>query len=295
MTLDDQFQVASIIDKLPPSWKEFKNVLRYKTKEFSLESLITRLRIEEQARKQDKKEEVLFVSAKRHAAALKPNQKSFKNQGRKPNPIRHNQNGYPRGNQKVIIQPPKSDSSFLCFVCGKPGHMARKCRNMPKTGPSVNLTEEEEPLVAMITEMMGEINLIGNSEGWWLDTSASKHVCKNRAMFKTYTEAPSDKKVMLGTSHTIIVAGTGSGELNFTSGKTRTLMDVLHTLMDVRSEQNLADPLTKGLAREKVQNTSNGMGLMPLEKMAYTRQQPDPIDWRSQEMGSMGNNMFCVI
>ena len=32
----------------------------------------------------------------------------------------------------------------------------------------------------------------------------------------------------------------------------------------VRSEDNLVDPLTKGLAREKVWKTSNGMGLKPL-------------------------------
>ncbi|XP_071729060.1 uncharacterized protein [Rutidosis leptorrhynchoides] len=62
MSLDEKFQIAVIIDKLPPSWKDFKNTLRHKTKEFSLESLITRLRIEEEARKQDQKEEVLFVS-----------------------------------------------------------------------------------------------------------------------------------------------------------------------------------------------------------------------------------------
>ncbi|CAL1352493.1 unnamed protein product [Linum trigynum] len=33
----------------------------------------------------------------------------------------------------------------------------------------------------------------------------------------------------------------------------------------IRSEQNLADPLTKGLPREKVQNTAKGMRLMPTE------------------------------
>ncbi|KAA0055482.1 uncharacterized protein E5676_scaffold314G00550 [Cucumis melo var. makuwa] len=49
MPLDDQFQVAVIIDKLPPLWKDFKNTLRHKTKEFSLKSLITRLRIEKEA------------------------------------------------------------------------------------------------------------------------------------------------------------------------------------------------------------------------------------------------------
>ncbi|CAJ2644652.1 unnamed protein product [Trifolium pratense] len=49
MPLDEQFQIAVIIDKLPPSWKDFKNILRHKTKEFSIESLITRLRIEEES------------------------------------------------------------------------------------------------------------------------------------------------------------------------------------------------------------------------------------------------------
>ncbi|KAK2658551.1 hypothetical protein Ddye_005084 [Dipteronia dyeriana] len=60
INLDDQFQVAVIIDKLPPSWKDFKNQLRHKTNEFSLESLITRLRIDEEARKQELKEEIQF-------------------------------------------------------------------------------------------------------------------------------------------------------------------------------------------------------------------------------------------
>lgn len=88
MSLDEQFQVAVIIDKLPPSWKDFKNVLRHKTKELSLESLITRLQIEEEARKQDRKEEVLVVSnnTKNSNAFLKPNQKNFKNKNRKVNP-----------------------------------------------------------------------------------------------------------------------------------------------------------------------------------------------------------------
>ncbi|XP_062114213.1 uncharacterized protein LOC133825265 [Humulus lupulus] len=53
MSLDEQFQVAVIIEKLPPAWKYLKKFLRLKTKEFSLESLITSLRIKEEARKQD--------------------------------------------------------------------------------------------------------------------------------------------------------------------------------------------------------------------------------------------------
>ncbi|XP_028223590.1 uncharacterized protein LOC114405140 [Glycine soja] len=150
MALDEQFQVAVIIDKLPPGWKDFKNLLRHKTKEFSLESLITRLRIEEEARRQDQKDEVLTVS--------------------------HNN------------------------------------------------TMTQEPYIAVITE----INMIGGSDGWWVDTGASRHVCYDRAMFKTYMNVE-NKKVLLGDSHTTIVAGTGDVELKFTSGKTLILKDVMHT------------------------------------------------------------------
>ncbi|GJW51719.1 hypothetical protein Tco_0093070 [Tanacetum coccineum] len=47
MTLSETFQVAAIIEKLPPSWVEFKNYLKHKQKEMSVEDLVVRLRIEE--------------------------------------------------------------------------------------------------------------------------------------------------------------------------------------------------------------------------------------------------------
>ncbi|KAL0552384.1 hypothetical protein IC582_011493 [Cucumis melo] len=56
MNLSESFQVASIIEKFPPSWKDFKNYLKHKCKEIKLEELIiiVRLGIEENNRKAEK-------------------------------------------------------------------------------------------------------------------------------------------------------------------------------------------------------------------------------------------------
>ena len=43
MSLSESFQVAVIVEKLPPIWKEFKNYLKHKRKEMRLEDLIVRL------------------------------------------------------------------------------------------------------------------------------------------------------------------------------------------------------------------------------------------------------------
>ena len=54
MFVSESFQVAAIIEKLPPSWKYFKNYLKHKRKEMRLEDLIVRLRIEEDNRSSER-------------------------------------------------------------------------------------------------------------------------------------------------------------------------------------------------------------------------------------------------
>jgi cation transport regulator ChaB len=132
MPLDDQFQIAVIIDKLPPGWKDFKNQLRHKTKEFSNESLITRLRIEEESRRQDQKEEekayVVSGNKKKFGAVLKHTGKPLQNQNRgQTNRIK---NGNPSRAHNAKQNPPSqrndSGTRLNCFNCGKPGHFAKK-------------------------------------------------------------------------------------------------------------------------------------------------------------------------
>ncbi|XP_052887971.1 uncharacterized protein LOC128296584 [Gossypium arboreum] len=52
MKMDEMIVVSFIIDKLPPSWKDFKRSLKHKKEEISLEALANHLRIEEEYRKQ---------------------------------------------------------------------------------------------------------------------------------------------------------------------------------------------------------------------------------------------------
>ena len=52
--LSKTFQVIAIIEKLSPAWKDFKNYLKYKRNEMSIEDLVIRLRIEEDNRGSEK-------------------------------------------------------------------------------------------------------------------------------------------------------------------------------------------------------------------------------------------------
>ncbi|KAF1891039.1 hypothetical protein Lal_00001175 [Lupinus albus] len=91
MPLDEQFQVAI---------------------KFSLKSLITCMLIEEEARRQDQKNEML-------------NQEHQPQQELEPQKVQ-----YAKSSTKN-----DSDNAFICFKCGKSDHMALKYNNKPMGGP----------------------------------------------------------------------------------------------------------------------------------------------------------------
>ena len=51
MNIDKPIIVSSIMDKLPPSWKDFKHSLKHKKDDLSLEELANSFRIEEEFHK----------------------------------------------------------------------------------------------------------------------------------------------------------------------------------------------------------------------------------------------------
>lgn len=84
-------------------------------------------------------------------------------------------------------------NNFICFVCGKSGHIAKVCRFW-KHGANVI----EEPLVTMTTK----INFVKGSGGWWVDSGASRHVSYSNTLFKSYNLLKDKRKIILGDLHT---------------------------------------------------------------------------------------------
>ena len=48
MFLPETFEVATIVKKISPAWRDFKNYLKHKWKELKLKDFIVRLQIEEE-------------------------------------------------------------------------------------------------------------------------------------------------------------------------------------------------------------------------------------------------------
>ncbi|KAH0653493.1 hypothetical protein KY289_031171 [Solanum tuberosum] len=55
MVVNEAFQVAAMIEKLPPSWNDFKNHRKHKREEMKLEDLVIWLKIEEDNKTAEKK------------------------------------------------------------------------------------------------------------------------------------------------------------------------------------------------------------------------------------------------
>nr|GEX85602.1 zinc finger, CCHC-type [Tanacetum cinerariifolium] len=83
-------------------------------------------------------------------------------------------------------------------------------------GPYVNMTEE------------GAFYVHVGAISWWIDSGATTHVCKECCWFKTYEPVEDEYVLYMGDDHFAPVHGKGSMALEFSSGKTITLFNVLY-------------------------------------------------------------------
>jgi len=110
LVINEAFQVVAMIEKFPSLWKNFKNYLKHKCKEMSLEDLIVRLRIEEDNKVAEKKGRGNSTIMGENIAegARQNNRKIKKPSGPKSNPSKKRFKGN-------------------CYNCGKEGHKSTNC------------------------------------------------------------------------------------------------------------------------------------------------------------------------
>ncbi|KAK0601893.1 hypothetical protein LWI29_028495 [Acer saccharum] len=117
----------------------------------------------------------------------------------------------------------KKNQSFKkkgsCHHCGKPGHFKRECRLLKK---------KKEENTSNFMAMISEINALEDDTTWWIDSSATRHVCMDRSLFTTNEKVDDGNILYMGNSSTATIEGKGNVRIEFTSGKILTLTDVCH-------------------------------------------------------------------
>ncbi|GJV27234.1 zinc finger, CCHC-type containing protein [Tanacetum coccineum] len=117
MNMDESIKVSCIIDKLPPSWKDFKHTLKHLKEELTLIELGSHLRIEESLRAQDNdKPKGNNVAGPSVVNMVEHNNSS-----------RYNDNKGKRKHHDTRANPNKKPK-VTCWKCGKPGHLKKDCK-----------------------------------------------------------------------------------------------------------------------------------------------------------------------
>ncbi|XP_070015983.1 uncharacterized protein [Nicotiana sylvestris] len=197
LIINEAFEVTTMIEKLPPLWKDFKNYLKHKRKKMSLEDLIIRLRIEEDNKADEKRGR--GNSTIMEANIIEENKKRKKASGPKYNPS-------------------KKRFSENCYNCGKVRHKSTECRapKKDKKKGQANMVEKHDD-VDDLWAMLSECNLVGNPKEWWINSGATRHVCAVRESFATYAHVGLDETISMGNAAKAKIEGCGKIFLKMTS------------------------------------------------------------------------------
>ncbi|GKA88599.1 pol polyprotein [Tanacetum coccineum] len=207
MTLSETFQVAAIIEKLPPSWVEFKNYLKHKRKEMSVEDLVVRLRIEED-NKLAQKDTYTPDSAKANmvehvGSSLKSNSKRKGKDKRKNDKKSKRKSEYLASKAGIV----KQKFQGICYNYDQPGHRAANCKMPKRVNPrQENMVNDDVDMIATVFDvcaMISEVNLVAVDNG---------------------------QKLYMGNSATADIKGEGDVVLKMTSEKELKLTNVLYVL-----------------------------------------------------------------
>ncbi|XP_022636030.1 uncharacterized protein LOC111241622 [Vigna radiata var. radiata] len=136
--LPDEFVSELLIEKLPPSWIDYKQQLKHRHKQMLLPELVTHIIIEDANRKECATARAKALSAKPNVAQVNPVSKRYEHK------LDHK-----KKNNFLISRPNGCNLTFKkkgnCFVCGKSGHHAPQCRHRVRNDnpPRMNIVEEK--------------------------------------------------------------------------------------------------------------------------------------------------------
>ncbi|GJY79369.1 zinc finger, CCHC-type containing protein [Tanacetum coccineum] len=203
MNMDEAIQVSCIIDKLPPSWKDFKHTLKHLKEELTLVELDSHLRIGESLKVQDSDK----PKGNNVAGPSVVNMVEHKNSSR------YNDNKGKRKHHDNTRADPNKKAKPTCWKCGKTGHIKRDCKGV-NIGNKANGSGTRSSVDGLSNLLKG----------------ATIHVCKDRCWFKTY-ESLNDGSILHMVNESIaLVHGRSCVDLRFSSGKIVLLFNVLHVL-----------------------------------------------------------------
>ncbi|KAF3616382.1 hypothetical protein FXO38_34584 [Capsicum annuum] len=307
LIVNDAFQVAVIIEKLPPMWEEFKNYLKHKHKEMTVEDLIVRLHIEEDNKAAERiSKENSIINEAHVVEGNKPlgSKWIFKRKMKTDGTIGKYKArlGVKVFNQKEGLDyfdtysPVTKTTSIRILIALAVVHGLEIHQMDVKTAFLNGKLEEEiykeQPKGFMSKFDMKELGVVDVILGIRIHKTpqglalSQSHYIENVLDKFKYMEfgiantpldvsfelrknevAPvcihCDSQVAIGRALSIMYNGK-SRHIRWRHNTVRELLSSRIITVDyVKSKDNVSDPLTKGLSRERVERTSKGMGLRP--------------------------------
>ncbi|GJS90004.1 zinc finger, CCHC-type containing protein [Tanacetum coccineum] len=214
MNMDEAIQVSYIIEKLPPSWNDFKHTLKYLKEKLTLVELGSHLRIEESLRMQDSDKQ-------KRNNVVGP---SVVNIVEHNNSSRYNDNKDKCKHHDNTKTDPNKKSKVTCWKCGKPGHLKKDYKG-EKVGNKANGSGTDGSVdgstnslkgqnmfnksfqVYYVTYVSGAYFVQDDDVAWWVDSGENYLLEKDRYPVKTYESLNDGSILHIRNESTALVHG----------------------------------------------------------------------------------------
>ncbi|GJY00710.1 pol polyprotein [Tanacetum coccineum] len=208
MTLSETFQVAAIIEKLPPSWDNKLDQKDTFAPDFAKANMVE------------------------HAGSSSRSNPKGKGKDKRKNDKKNKGKSEYLAPKAGIV---KQKFQGICYNCNHPGHRAANCKMPKRVNPRrANMVNDDVDMIVMVSDvcaMISKVNLVGtNHVGWWIDTGVTRHVCTDKSMFHSFRAVDNGHKLYMGNSATADIKGEGDVVLKMTSEKELKLTKVLYVL-----------------------------------------------------------------